>query len=58
MSKYAGQISHVTSPKGVDFSYWFGVKAGKRWYLVTFKGGGKSWQFSSMREVQAFIKEN
>jgi hypothetical protein len=55
MSKYAGEVTQVTSPSGLVWEYWFGIKAGKRIYLVAPFGSLNTWEFSSVKEVKEFI---
>lgn len=55
MSKYPGQITQVISPSGKTWQYWFGVKGGKRIYLVAPHDSLNTWQFNSVKEVKAFI---
>ena len=55
---YAGQLCKATSPKGLVFEYWFGVRKGKRVYLVAHEASLNTFEFRTLREVRSFIKGN
>ncbi len=55
MKTYPGQIRTTTSPSGIVWEYWFGLKSGKRVYLVAPVGSLNTWQFGSVAEVKAFV---
>lgn len=56
MKKFAGQVTPIVSPSGQVWEYWFGVKDGKRVYLVAPLGSLNTWEFSSAAQVKAFVK--
>ena len=58
MRKIAGEVTVVTSPKGVKFEYWFGVECGKRYYLVCPVGSFQTQSFMSLKSVMMWIERN
>jgi len=57
MSKTAGQVTTIVSPTGVSWEYWYGLKGGKRIYLVAPVGSLNTWEFDSVRAVKAFVAQ-
>jgi hypothetical protein len=57
MSKAPGQVTTIVSTKGIAWEYWYGVKSGKRIYLVAPVGSLNTWEFDSVKAVKAFVAQ-